>query len=303
VPPENQRLGIPELYAQQKLTVSFEFFPPKTPEDEETLFRDTVPVLKGLNPSFISVTYGAGGGTRGTTLRVADRLRRDFGIEAMPHTTCSGSTCEMIVSLLDEIGALRFENVLALRGDPPKGATEFQPTAGGFAYAVDLVKFIKDKGYPFHIGCACYPEGHVECGDKRLDWDRTVAKVEAGAEFLLSQLFYNVEDFLEFEDYLRNRRGVQVPIVPGILPFLSTKQIKRFTSLCGSKLSDHLLRRLEDLAHDDESVRQLGVEVCTDVCRRLIDHGVPGIHIYCLNRSASAAELLRNLGQTNEAAA
>jgi methylenetetrahydrofolate reductase (NADPH) len=287
-------LGIPELYARPQLTVSLEFFPPKTPEDEAVLFRDTVPALKRLNPSFISVTYGAGGGTRGTTLRVAQRLRSDFGIEAMPHTTCSGSTRDMIASLLDEIGGLGFENVLALRGDPPKGETQFQPTAGGFAYAVDLVNFIKSNGYRFRVGCACYPEGHIECSDKRLDWDRTVAKVEAGAEFLLSQLFYNVEDFLEFEDYLR-QRGVKVPIVPGILPFLSAKQIKRFTSLCGARLPDHLVRRLDELAHDDESVRKLGVEVCTDMCRRLIDHGVPGIHIYCLNRAASASEVLQNL--------
>jgi methylenetetrahydrofolate reductase (NADPH) len=296
-------LVIPELYARSQFTVSLEFFPPKTPEDEETLFRETVPALKRLAPAFISVTYGAGGGTRGTTLRVADRLRRDFAIEAMPHTTCSGSTRDMIASLLDEIDGLGFQNVLALRGDPPKGATEFQPTAGGFAYAADLVRFIKSNGYRFHIGCACYPEGHIECHDKHLDWDRTAAKVEAGAEFLITQLFYNAEDFLEFEDYLRNRRGVKVPIVPGILPFLSTKQIKRFTSLCGARLSESLLRRLEELAHDDESVRKLGVEVCTDLCRRLIDHGVPGIHIYCLNRVASAAELLHNLGYASEAAA
>lgn len=292
-------MSIPDLYKRSQLTVSLEFFPPKTPEDEETLFRDTVPALQRLAPSFISVTYGAGGGTRGTTLRVAERLRR-CGIEAMPHTTCSGSTRAMIASLLDEIGSLGFENVLALRGDPPKGQAEFQPTAGGFAYAVDLVKFIKSNGYKFRIGCACYPEGHVECSDKRLDWDRTADKVEAGAEFLISQLFYNVEDFLAFEDYLRNKRGVKVPIVPGILPFLSTKQIKRFTSLCGAKLSDSLTRRLDDLAHDDESVRQLGVEVCTDMCRRLIDHGVPGIHIYCLNRAASATELLNNLKLTTQ---
>lgn len=292
-------MSIPDLYKRSQLTVSLEFFPPKTPEDEETLFRDTVPALQRLAPSFVSVTYGAGGGTRGTTLRVAERLRR-CGIEAMPHTTCSGSTRAMIASLLDEIGSLGFENVLALRGDPPKGQAEFQPTAGGFAYAVDLVKFIKSNGYTFRIGCACYPEGHVECSDKRLDWDRTADKVEAGAEFLISQLFYNVEDFLAFEDYLRNKRGVKVPIVPGILPFLSTKQIKRFTSLCGAKLSDSLTRRLDDLAHDDESVRQLGVEVCTDMCRRLIDHGVPGIHIYCLNRAASATELLNNLKLTTQ---
>lgn len=295
-------MSIPDLYKRRQLTVSLEFFPPKTPEDEETLFRDTVPALQRLHPSFISVTYGAGGGTRGTTLRVAERLRRDFGIEAMPHTTCSGSDRTMVGNLLDEIRAKGFQNVLALRGDPPKGQA-FQATADGFAYAVDLVKFIKSNGYPFHIGCACYPEGHVECGDKRLDWDRTADKVEAGAEFLISQLFYNVDDFLAFEDYLHNQRGLKVPIVPGILPFLSAKQIKRFTSMCGSKLSDKLTRRLDELADDDESVRQLGVEVCTDMCRTLIDHGVPGIHIYCLNRSASASELLHNLGQSNGVAA
>jgi methylenetetrahydrofolate reductase (NADPH) len=288
-------LGIPDLYNRARPAVSLEFFPPKTPEDEETLFRETVPALKRLSPAFISVTYGAGGGTRGTTLRVADRVRREFGIEAMPHATCSGSTREMIGNLLTEIKSLGFENILALRGDPPKGQSEFQPTAGGFSYAVDLVRFIKEGGHRFHIGCACYPEGHIECKDKRLDWDRTVAKVEAGAEFLITQLFYNVEDFLEFEGYLR-QRGVKVPIIPGMLPFLSTKQIKRFTSLCGARLADGLVRRLDALAHDDEAVRQLGVEVCTDICRRLLDHGVPGIHIYCLNRVASATELVRNLG-------
>ncbi|MBY0526486.1 MAG: methylenetetrahydrofolate reductase [NAD(P)H] [Gemmataceae bacterium] len=289
-------MAIPELYASPETTVSFEFFPPKTEQDEAMLFRDTVPGLVTLKPAFVSVTYGAGGGTRGTTLRVAGRLKRDFGIEAMPHVTCSGSTREMISNLLDEITREGFTNVLALRGDPPKGETEFQPTADGFSYAVDLVRFIKDNGYRFRIGCACYPEGHVECGNKRLDWDRTADKVEAGAEFLLSQLFYNVEDFLEFEDYLRNKRGVQVPIIPGILPFLSTKQIKRFTSMCGCRLADGLVQKLDALAHDDESVRKLGVEVCTDMCRRLIDHGVPGIHVYCLNRTASASELMRNLG-------
>jgi methylenetetrahydrofolate reductase (NADPH) len=295
-------VGIPDLYAQSDLTVSFEFFPPKSPEDEEKLFCDTVPALQRLRPAFCSVTYGAGGGTKATTLRLVQRLRRDFGIEAMPHLTCSGSTRDMLRDVLDEAEAMGVQNILALRGDPPRGQTTFQPVAGGFAHAIDLIRFIKGH-YSFRVGAACYPEGHIECKDKHLDWDRTAAKVEAGAEFLISQLFYDADDFLEFEDYLRNKRGVTVPIVPGILPFLSTAQIKRFTSLCGAKLPDALRRRLEAHADDDEAVRRIGVEVCADICVRLVKHGVPGVHVYCLNRVASTAELLRSLGCVNGEAA
>jgi methylenetetrahydrofolate reductase (NADPH) len=294
-------LGIPDFYAQPELTVSFEFFPPKTAEDEETLFRDTVPALKRLRPSYCSVTYGAGGGTKGTTLRIVNRLRREFGIEAMPHLTCAGSTRDMLRGVLDEAEELGIQNILALRGDPPRGQV-FQAASGGFAYAVDLIRFIKSH-YSFRVGAACYPEGHNECPDKRIDWDRTAAKVEAGAEFLISQLFYCVDDFLEFEDYLRAQHGVTVPIIPGVLPFQSTAQIKRFTALCGSKLPDALLARLEAHAHDDEAVRRIGVEVCSEICTRLIQHGVPGVHVYSLNRVASTKELLFQLGRTNGAAA
>jgi methylenetetrahydrofolate reductase (NADPH) len=287
-------LRIPELYARSQPTISFEFFPPKTDEAETTLFRETVPALKRLGPSFISVTYGAGGGTRDRTLRMVHRLRREFGLESMAHLTCVGSACEMLGAVLEEAHGLGIENILALRGDPPRGQTSFQPVAGGFRYAVDLIRFVKGQN-SFAVGAAGYPEGHVECQDKYVDWDRTVAKVEAGAEFVITQLFYDVRDFLEFEDYLRNRRGVKVPIVPGILPFLSAEQIKRFTSLCGAKLSGELCSRLETLANDDESVRKLGVEVCTSLCRQLLDHGVPGIHFYCLNRVPSCTEIMRNL--------
>jgi methylenetetrahydrofolate reductase (NADPH) len=287
-------LRIPELYARPEPTISFEFFPPKTDEAEATLFRETVPALKSLGPAFISVTYGAGGGTRDRTLRIVHRLRREFGIESMAHLTCVGSTRDMLAAVLDEAHGLGIENILALRGDPPRGQATFAPVAGGFGYAVDLIRFVKSQN-SFAVGAAGYPEGHVECPDKRLDWDRTVAKVEAGAEFVITQLFYDARDFLEFEDYLRNKRGVKVPIVPGILPFLSTEQIKRFTSLCGAKLSEELCRKLEALAGDDESVRKLGVEVCSNICRELLDHGVPGIHFYCLNRVPSCTEIMYNL--------
>ena len=288
-------MRIRDLYAQPQPTISFEFFPPKTPEAETALFHDTVPVLKKLGPSFISVTYGAGGGTRDTTLRIVNRVRKEHGIEAMSHLTCVGSTREMLASVLDEAQTLGIENILCLRGDPPKGQTTFTPTVGGFAHALDLIRFVREKN-TFGIGAACYPEGHIECNDKKLDWDRAAQKVEAGADFLITQLFYDHRDFLDMEDYLRNKRQVKVPIIPGVLPFLSTEQIKRFTTLCGSKLPDALRRKLEDLAHDSESVRKLGVEVCTDISRKLLDHGVAGIHFYCLNRAESCSEIVSGLG-------
>ncbi len=289
-------MRIPEMYGRGGITISLELFPTKSDEAEEALFRDTLPTLKGLNPSFFSVTYGAGGGTRNRTLRMADRIRRDFGIEAMAHLTCVGSTRENLADVLEEARGLGLENLLALRGDPPRGETEFRPPPGGFRYAVDLLRLIRGLGGTFSVGVAGYPEGHVECPDKYLDWDRTAAKVEHGAEFILTQLFYDPNHFLEFADYLRNRRGVRVPIVPGILPFLSADQVKRFTSMCGAKIPEAIHRRLDQFAGDDESVRKLGVEVCADICQRLIDHGVPGLHLYCLNRAKSCSELLQSLG-------
>jgi methylenetetrahydrofolate reductase (NADPH) len=288
-------LRIAELYARPEPTISFEFFPPKTPEGESTLFAETLPALRELGPAFCSVTWGAGGSTRDKTLGIVKRIVQQFEIEAMAHMTCVGSTRDQLAAALDEAWSLGIENILALRGDPPRGETTFTPVPGGFRYAVELLSFVKSR-HPFGTGGAFYPEGHQECPDKRLDWDRAAAKVEAGAEFLISQLFYDVNDFLQCEDYLRHRHGLKVPIVPGVLPFLSADQIKRFTSLCGAKLSPELTRKIEALAHDDESVRKLGVEICTDICRRLLDHGVPGIHVYCLNRVPSVRELLHNLG-------
>jgi methylenetetrahydrofolate reductase (NADPH) len=287
-------LRIADIYSRSPFTVSFELFPPKTDEAEAALFRDAVPELARLKPAFFSVTYGAGGGTRDRTLRMVQRVRREHGTEAVAHLTCVGSTRDMIGQALDQAAEMGIENILALRGDPPKGQTAFQAVEGGFSYAIDLIRYVRNRNR-FGIGAAFYPEGHLECSDKQLDWDRAAAKVEAGAQVLISQLFYNVEDFFICEDYLRNRRGVKVPIIPGILPFLSAEQIKRFTTLCGAKLPPPVVQRLEQYGADDESVRKYGVEVCTAIARRLMEHGVKGMHVYCLNRVASAAELLRNL--------
>lgn len=287
-------MRIRDLYENPNPTISFEFFPPKNEEAIETLFAETVPGLKALHPAFISVTYGAGGSTRGATTRIVQRLRDQCGIESMPHLTCVGSTQEMLGNFLDEILKLGFENVLALRGDPPKDQATFQAVEGGFANATDLIRFIRGRSQ-ISIGAAVYPEGHVEARFKHRDWDYAAEKVEAGAEFLITQLFYDWSDFLDMEDYLRNKRNVKVPIIPGILPFLNAAQIKRFTSLCGSKLPLPLRSKIEQYAHDEESVRKLGVEVCTELCAKLMNR-VAGFHFYCLNRVTSSAEVLKNLG-------
>jgi methylenetetrahydrofolate reductase (NADPH) len=288
------RLKIHDLFALPGTNISFEFFPPKDEAGEERLFRDVVPVLKGLGPRFFSVTYGAGGGTRATTLRVVHRIKKDFNVEAMAHLTCVGSTSAMLADVLDEALALRIDNILCLRGDPPLGETKFTATAGGFANAVDLIRFVKSRAN-VGIGAACYPEGHIECPDRVLDWDRAAAKVEAGADFLISQLFYDVQPFFEMEDYLRNKRGVKVPILAGVLPILKTAQVKKFTNLCGAKIPPDLMSKLEAHAADDEAVRQVGVDNATEMCRELLARKVAGIHFYCLNSVASPREVLQNL--------
>jgi methylenetetrahydrofolate reductase (NADPH) len=288
-------LRIRDLYDRPVPTISFEYFPPKSAEAEEKLLRETTPGLKALGPAFISVTYGAGGSTRDNTLRIVNSIRRDHGIDAMPHLTCVGHTQADLLGIMKEAESSGIENVLALRGDPPKGQAEFHAVEGGFRYAVDLIRFLKGLNTPFCVGAACYPEGHIESAHKHDDWDVSAAKVEAGAEFLITQLFYDWSHFLDMEDYLRNKRGVKVPIIPGILPFLGAEQIKRFTSLCGARLPQPIVRKLEKYGNDDESVRQLGVEVCTAVCERLLPR-VAGFHFYCLNRVQSCAEVVRNLG-------
>jgi methylenetetrahydrofolate reductase (NADPH) len=287
-------LHVRDLYRNASPVISFEIFPPKSDQAERDLFDKTVPGLKALQPHYLSVTYGAGGGTRETTLRLADRIRREFALEAVHHLTCVNSTRDTLAGILDEIEALGVDNLLALRGDPPKGQDVFTPLAGGFSWAVELIRFVRDRPH-FCVGAACYPEGHIECGDRRRDWDFAAAKVDAGADFLITQLFYDWNDFLEMENYLRNHHGVRVPIIPGILPFLRTEQIKRFTKMCGTCIPMPILTKLEHLAADDEAVRQYGVEVATDLCTKALEHGVPGIHFYCLNQLASCREVIHNL--------
>jgi methylenetetrahydrofolate reductase (NADPH) len=274
--------------------VSFEFFPAKTDEGERTLLDKTIPALRALNPDFCSVTYGAGGGTRDKTLAIVDRIQREQDLTAMAHLTCVNATRAQTAAVLEQIRALGIKNVLALRGDPPSGS-EFTKTEDGFEYAYELVKFIRETA-EFSIGVAGFPEGHVACTEgKHVDWHRLKDKIDQGADFVITQLFFRNSDYFECRDFLA-RLGVTVPIVPGILPILTTTQIKRFIALCGAGLPGNLIRELEKRGDDNEAVTQFGIEYATEQCEELLREGAPGLHFYTLNKSRSTTEVMINLG-------
>jgi methylenetetrahydrofolate reductase (NADPH) len=275
--------------------ISFEFFPPKTEEGDRNLLEKTIPALMNTKPDFCSVTYGAGGSTRDKTLMIVDRIQREQGLPTVAHLTLVESTREQIADLLERIRGLGVRNLLALRGDPPGGG-EFQPTPGGFEYSSQLVRFIRERG-DFSIGVAGFPEGHVACASgKYADWGYLRDKVQAGADFVITQLFFDNVDFLEFRDHLVTKLGVTVPIIPGIVAILSASQIKRFTALCGARIPKPLAERLDTLSSNDAAVAEFGIEYATRQCEHLIREGVPGIHFYTLNKAASTSRVLENLG-------
>jgi methylenetetrahydrofolate reductase (NADPH) len=275
--------------------VSFEFFPPKTGDGERNFFEKSLPALAQLKPDYCSVTYGAGGGTREKTLQIVERIQREHRLPAMAHLTCVGSTREQIAGVLAQARALGIRNILALRGDPPGGDSEFKPVPGGFEFAYQLVQFIRAAG-GFCIGTAGFPEGHIACAEgKFVDWQRLKQKIDAGADFVLTQLFFDNRDYFEFRDFL-GKLGVTVPLVPGIIPIQSATQIKKFTALCGAKLPAPLLARLDALGDDEEAVSQFGVEYAGQQCAELLRQGAPGIHFYTLNRARSTTQILKSLG-------
>lgn len=282
--------------AANRPVVSFEFFSPKTPEGERTLLEKTIPALAVLKPDYCSVTYGAGGSTRDKTLMVVDRIQRDHKLTAMAHLTCVGHTEEEIGQILAEAKSLGILNILALRGDPPGGTGEFQKTEGGFEYSYQLVEFIKQVG-GFCIGTAGFPEGHTACKEgKEVDWQRLNAKIECGADFVITQLFFDNKDFFIFREYMTKKLGVSVPIFPGILPILSATQIKRFTAMCGAHMPNAFLAKLEALGDDAEAVKAFGIEYASQQCEELLREGAPGLHIYTLNKAHSATQIVKNLG-------
>jgi methylenetetrahydrofolate reductase (NADPH) len=281
--------------AENRPVISFEFFPPKTEEGDRALLERNIPALMQLKPDYCSVTYGAGGSTRDKTLMIVDRIQRQHGLTAMAHLTCVGSTREQLRAVIEEARGLGIRNILALRGDPPGGTGEWTAVPGGFEYSYQLVRFLKELG-GFSIGTAGFPEGHIACKEgKRVDWDRLKAKIDSGADFVITQLFFDNRDFFAFRDYLV-KIGVTVPICPGVLPILSSGQIRKFTTICGATIPPSLQAKLEQFGEDDAATSAFGIEFASKQCAELLKAGAPGLHFYTLNKAHSTTQVLKNLG-------
>ncbi len=282
-----------ELFAQRRPLRSIEFFPPKDDAGVEAL-RQTAAALKTMSPDFVSVTYGAGGSTRQRTAQVSGFLKADFGYTVMPHLTCVGHSREELNGIADRIHADGFRNVMTLRGDPPKGSVAFKVSADGLSHADELVTLLKARHPDFCLGVGGYPEKHPEAPSARADLDNLRRKVDAGADFVTTQLFFDNESYFRFVDQCR-AAGITVPIVPGIMPVLSLKQIQRFTLMCGTSLPQTLLRRLEAAGEVPEIVEAVGIDWSLGQIRDLLARGAPGYHLYILNRAKSALALAAGL--------
>jgi methylenetetrahydrofolate reductase (NADPH) len=285
---------IDEILRRGKPSISFEFFPPKTPDGMEALYR-TVEDLRRCRPSFVSVTYGAGGSTRDKTLELVSRVQGTLGVTTMAHLTCVGSTRSEIREVLRRLEADGVRNVLALRGDPPNGDAEFRAVEGGFAHASELVAFIRDLGLNLCIGAACYPEGHVETRDLEADLGHLSKKVSCGVDFLVTQLFFDNQDYQAFVRRARSS-GIEIPIIPGLMPVTNVGQTEKFTKMCGARVPRELDRRLRIVASDPSAVVATGVQWTVDQCRDLLREGAPGLHFYTLNRSSATLAVHAALG-------
>jgi methylenetetrahydrofolate reductase (NADPH) len=254
----------------------------------------TIAKLRDLAPSFVSVTYGAGGSTREKTIDIVTSIKRDHGIEAMAHLTCVGHDRDEIAAILDRLVRCGVDNVLPLRGDPPQGEPIFVRPENGFGYASELVGFIRERGHDFCLAGAGYPEGHQECRDLARDIEHLRQKVAAGVDFVITQLFYDNADFFAFVDRAR-RAGITVPLVPGIMPITNVAQIERIARLCGARIPAALRDRLHAAESDEAAVQAIGIEYATQQCRELLQGGAPGIHFYTLNQSPATAAILAEL--------
>ena len=277
-------------YGPGKFGLSFELFPPKTPQGVASLFQHVARLVE-FRPSFITCTYGAGGSTQELTLEIVARVHREFQLPVATHLTCVGRTVDQLREYLRTARDLDVENVVALRGDPPRGDTAFRPVDGGFRYANELVALIRGEFPEFGIAVAGYPEKHQEAPSPEVDLANLKRKVDAGADVVITQLFYNNDDFFRFRDRC-HALGIRLPIVPGLLPVTNFAQIKRITSLCGAQLPAPFVRRLEAAGDEADAQFEIGVEFATQQTQALVDAGVPGIHFYVLNRSEAAAEVL-----------
>jgi methylenetetrahydrofolate reductase (NADPH) len=284
---------ISELLATKRAVRSLEFFPPKDDAGVEAL-RQTAAALKRIAPDFVSVTYGAGGSTRERTAQVSRLLRQEIGFTVMPHLTCVGHSRGELNGIADGLHAGGYRNIMTLRGDPPKGQSEFVPYKDGLRYGSDLVALLKARHADFCLGVGGYPEKHPESPSAAQDLDALKTKVDAGAAFITTQLFFDNAVYYRFVDACR-ARGITVPIVPGIMPVLSLKQIRRFTEMCGATLPEKLVKRLEAAGETAEIVETIGIEWALTQIRDLLDHGAPGYHLYIMNRAKSALTLAAGL--------
>jgi methylenetetrahydrofolate reductase (NADPH) len=274
------------------IRVSFEFFPPKTAEMETTLW-EAIARLAPLQPTFVSVTYGAGGSSRGLTLELTKWIKQELGIEAMAHLSCVGTTRDELCVILDSLVEAGIENVLALRGDPPRGETSWTPHPDGLRYSSELAALIASR-YPACVGAACFPEVHPEAVDLASDLRFLKQKIDSGVSFLITQLFFDNDAYFRFVEEAR-AVGIDVPIIPGIMPITDVGQVKRFTEMCGASIPESLLRQLEARAPFAGEVLQLGVSYATLQCAELLARGAPGIHFYTLNRSPATRAILSAL--------
>jgi len=272
---------------------SFEFFPPKNQEGEDRLYQ-TIDELRTLSPDFVSVTYGAGGSTREKTLEWVNRIRNENKITAMAHFTCVGASRQDILKSLREFSEKGIKNIMALRGDPPKGETAFVPAKDGFAYAGELIEFIANSGMDFSIGAAAYPEVHMEAKTPLDDLKNLKKKVDSGAQFLITQLFFDNDVYFQFVNECR-QNGITIPIIPGIMPITSFTQIARFIEMTGTSIPESFIKSLTILKDDPQALSQAGIDFAIRQCRELLEKGAPGIHFYTLNRSPATIEILKNL--------
>ncbi len=286
-------MKLADLYARPGLTLSVEFFPPKTEKGEETLFSE-IADIKRLNPGFCSVTYGAGGSTREKTIDLVEALHDRCRLEVMCHLTVVGQSKAEARSILDRLQFKRIENLLALGGDPPQGTPHWRPHPEGFQHAIELVREAAVRGW-FSIAVAGFPEVHPRAESRAADLKFLKEKIDAGATAVITQLFFDNDDYYRFVEDLRNL-GVTVPIVPGVLPILSAPQVRRFTTLCCAKIPPKLERQLARVENDDRAATEMGIEYATRQCEDLIKFGIPGLHFYSLNRSYSLLAIWKNLG-------
>ena len=285
-------MKIADKLAQSGHSFSFEFFPPKDDKSAQALLR-AVERLRSLEPAYVSVTWGAGGSTHRKTLDVVQMAKSRFGLESMAHLTCVGASKADIDAVLDDIDTRGIENVLALRGDPPQGDASFTPHPDGLAHADELVARIRSR-WGFSIGVAGYPEGHIESPSLEADLDHLKRKIDAGADFIVTQLFFDNDAFFRFVERVR-AAGIEAPVLPGIMPITNVGQIKRFTDLCGASIPKRLLDRIEPIAGDREAVIAAGIDYSTQQCRELLEQGAKGVHFYTLNLSRSTKTILENL--------